>query len=88
MHDLNTIIESFDPGHFGRRKEILEDLSVKARRLGFFPLQISSSDVECFWLRLEANALYKNKRVRIERYDLESTDYVNLLKEVARYETR
>ncbi len=87
MYDLNTTIESFDPGHFGRRKEILEDLSVKARRLGFFPLQISSSDVECFWLRLEANSSHKNTKIRVERYDLECSYYINLLKGVARYET-
>jgi hypothetical protein len=86
--NLIQTIEEFDSGHFARREDILEDLREKARALGFFPLPLTWNDVECFWIRLEPNDSNKGLKIRATRDELEWDRYIEVLKEVARYETR
>lgn len=83
---LIQTIEEFDPGHFARREDILEDLREKARALGFFPLPLKWNDVECFWIRLEPNDSNKGLKIHATRDELEWDRYIEVLKEVARHE--
>jgi hypothetical protein len=85
MNLIHTI-EQFDPGHFGRREEILEDLREKAKALGFFPLSLSWNDVECFWIRLEPNETHKGKKISFQKEYIDDEFVLKLLKDVARYE--
>ncbi len=85
MNLLQTI-EELDPGHFSRREEILEDLRVKAKEIGFFPLQLSFNDIECYWIRLEPNDSHKRKKIYFQREYIDDEYIIELLKEVARYE--
>lgn len=86
MVNLIHTIESFDPGHFTRREDILENLRAKVQQMGFFPLPLSWNDIECFWIRLEPNDSNKGKKISF------TTDYIGdeyaikVMKEVARYE--
>lgn len=84
--NLVQTIEEFDPGHFARREDILADLAIKARTLGFFPLPLSWNDIECFWIRLEPNDSNKDLKIHATRDELEWDSYIEVLKEVARYE--
>lgn len=86
--NLIQTIEEFDPGHFARREDILEDLKTKAREMGFFPLPLSWNDIECYWIRLEPNDSNQGLKIRATRDELEWDSYIEVLKEVARYETR
>ena len=84
--NLIQTIEEFDPGHFTRREDILEDLRTKAREMGFFPLPLSWNDIECFWIRLEPNDSNKGLKVHATRDELEWDSYIKVLKVVARYD--
>lgn len=86
--NLIQTIEEFDPGHFARREDILEDLRTKAREMGFFPLPLSWNDIECFWIRLEPNDSHKGKKISFMREYTGDEYAIRVLKEVARYETR
>lgn len=85
MNLLQTI-EELDPGHFARREDILEDLREKARAMGFFPLQLSWNDIECYWIRLEPNDSHKGKNISFQREYIDDEYIIELLKEVARYD--
>lgn len=84
--NLIQTIEELDPGHFARREDILEDLRVKAREMGFFPLQLSLNDIECFWIRLEPNDAHKGKKISFQREYIDDEYIIEVLKEVARYD--
>ncbi len=84
--NLINIIEEFDPGHFNRREIILEDLRSKLSMMGFFPLPLSSNDIQCFWITLEPNEANKGKKISVDRDSLDWVPYIEALKEVARYE--
>jgi len=84
--NLKKTIESFDPGHFARREDILEDLRTKLRSMGFFPLHLSQNDIDCFWVTLEPNGSYRGKKISVDRDNLDYDQYIDALKEVARYE--
>lgn len=83
--NLIDTIEEFDPGHFNRRRVILEDLRSKLSMMGFFPLLLSWNDVECFWITLEPDEANKGKKITIDRDSLDWKSYVEALKEVAKY---
>ena len=83
---LKQTIEEFDPGHFGRRAEILEDVRKKLRSMGFFPLPLTENDIDCFWVTLETNGWHKDRAVHVSRDELELDGLIEVLKEVARYE--
>lgn len=84
--NLIQTIEQFDPGHFARREDILEDLRVKAREMGFFPLPLSQNDIECFWIRLEPNDSHKGRKIHVSRDELYWDNFIEVVKEVARYD--
>lgn len=84
--NLIQTIEEFDPGHFTRREDILEDLRTKAREMGFFPLPLSWNDIECYWIRLEANESHKGKNISFQKEHIDDEYVIGLLKEVARYD--
>lgn len=87
---LKQTIEQFDPGHFDRRKDILEDLREKVRELGFFPLPLTQNDIDCFWVRLEPNDSHKGLHIHFTKDDLfwlENENTFQIYKDVARYET-
>lgn len=90
MNELCQLIERFDPGHFSRRRDILEDMRKKVRDLGFFPLPLTQNDIECFWIRLEANDLHKGMQISLTREMyldmLDLPDLMNAYKDVARCE--
>jgi hypothetical protein len=82
--------EQIDPGHFAKRHKTLQSVSNELKELGFFPLQISEKDIECYWVRLET--IYKNKHINVtvETFDDISAfpELLESLKKVAKYETR
>jgi hypothetical protein len=89
MSSLIATIEQFDPGHFDRRYEYLLKLSKKVKEMGFFPLQITQKDIECYQVRVEAKdgkalALYVEMVDDMKAFP----DLLKALKEVARYEER
>ena len=84
--NLKQTIEEFDPGHFGRRAEILEGIRKKLRSMGFFPLPLTETDIDCFWVTLETNELHKGRTVTVSRDELEWYNYIEVVKEMARYE--
>ena len=86
--NLKQTIESFDPGHFARREDILEDLRTKLRSMGFFPLHLSQNDIDCFWVTLEPNDLHKGMKISFQEEYTEDEYVLKLLKDVAKYETR
>lgn len=86
MYDIITNIEEFDPGHFARREDILEDLREKARALGFFPLSLTWNDIECFWIRLEPNESNTGKKISFQREFVDDEYYLKILREVAKYD--
>lgn len=86
--NLIQTIEEFDPGHFNRRAVILEDLRTKLCAMGFFPLHLTQNDIECFWVTLEPNDSHKGKVIHMTREELEWDNFIEVVKEVARYETR
>ena len=87
---LIATIEEIDPGHFARREKFLEDLREKARALGFFPLPLSWSDVECFWIRLEPNDSNKGLKIQFTKDTLfeiaEIPSVMKIYRDVARYD--
>lgn len=83
---LIQTIEEFDPGHFARREDILEDLREKVRALGFFPLPLTWNDVECFWIRLEPNESHAGKRISFQREFVDDEYILKILREVAKYD--
>ena len=84
--NLIQTIEELDLGHFGRRELILEDLRKKVKGLGFFPLPLTQNDIECFWIRLEANEMHKSMKISFQKEYTDDEYVLKLLKEVARYE--
>ena len=90
--DLTYTIEEFDPGHFSRRKLYLEKVRKKFQDLGFFPLQVSESDILCYQLTFEdtRGPKYRGTSVTIETLEdvLENPDgqLMNTLKEVFKYD--
>lgn len=88
--NLIQTIEEFDPGHFARREDILEDLRKKVRELGFFPLPLSWSDIECFWIRLEPNDFNKGLKIQFTKdtlFDITAIPSVmKIYKDVAKYD--
>jgi hypothetical protein len=89
MNNLVETIEQFDPGHFTRRYDYLLKVSEQVRSMGFFPLQITQRDIECYWVRVETKC-GKWYSLYVEMvYDMKAfPDLLNALKEVARYEER
>jgi hypothetical protein len=87
--NLISVIEQFDPGHFSRRLDSLQQLSTKVSELGFFPLPISGKDLECFWIRVEAIEEGKYSCISYEMYEdmLGVPSFFERLKKVAKYET-
>jgi hypothetical protein len=89
---LKQTIEQFDPGHFDRRKDILEDLREKVRELGFFPLPLTQNDIECLQLVFEDNRgkKYRGTSITVENLEdvLENPDchFMKTMKYVLRYE--
>lgn len=85
--NLVHIIEETDPGHFSKRLSALKRLSNEARSLGFFPLQITQNDIQCYWIRLESSE-GKHVNLSFELYEdaKSSSNIFKALKEVARYE--
>ena len=86
--NIKQTIEQFDPGHFDRRSVVLEKLRAKAKDLGFFPLPLSQNDVDCYWIGLEPNESHKGKNISFQEEYIDDGIIIDLLKEVARYETR
>ncbi len=86
--NLVQTIEYIDPGHFGRRGAFLENLRKKAKELGFFPLPLTQNDIDCFWIRLEANETHKGMKISFQEEYTDDEYVLNLLKDVAKYETR
>lgn len=88
--NLKQTIESFNPGHFARREDILEDLRTKVRELGFFPLPLSQNDIDCFWVTLEPNDSFKHTKINMSKdiyLDILSLPYLlDIYKEVAKYD--
>lgn len=81
---IKETIEQFDPGHFARREDILEDLRAKVRELGFFPLPLTQNDIDCFWVTLEPNDSHKGMKIHFQKEDL---DYLKYFTGVSKYET-
>jgi len=89
VNSIVGTIEQFDPGHFTRRHDYLLRVSEQVESMGFFPLQITQNDIECYWIRLQTkddNIL----NLTVETIDdmSVSPDQLHTLKEVARYEER
>jgi len=86
MNNVIELIERFDPGHFERRYNKLLSLSKKLEDMGFYPLQITQNDIECYWVRLITDQ-GESLSITVETfYDLEdSPDLLNTLKIVAKY---
>lgn len=85
--NLKQTIEEFDPGHFNNRALILEDLRTKVQNMGFYPLPLSQNDIDCFWITLEASDLHKGKEVTMSTQDLHYDSFIDILKEIAKYES-
>ena len=83
---LIQTIEEFDPGHFARREDILEDLRTKVREMGFFPLPLSWNDIECFWVTLEPNDSHRGRKIHVTKDELYWDNFIEVVKEVARYD--
>lgn len=86
--NLIQTIEELDPGHFARREDILEDLRTKLSEMGFFPLHLTKNDIECFWVTLEPNDSHKGHKIHMTRDGLYWDKFIEVVKEVARYEIR
>jgi hypothetical protein len=80
-------IEEFDPGHFNRRAALLERLRTKAQSMGFHPLPLTQDDIHAYWITLEANELHKGKTINVSTQDLHYDGFIDVLKEIARYES-
>jgi len=89
MNSLVETIEQFDPGHFTRRHDYLLRVSEQVRSMGFFPLQITQNDIECYWIRLQSKS-DKVLNLTVDMIDdmKAFSDLLQTLKEVARYEER
>jgi hypothetical protein len=84
--NLIETIEEIDPGHFARREDILEDLRTKLCEMGFFPLLLTQNDIECFWVTLEPNDSHKGRKIRVTKDELYWDNFIEVVKEVARYD--
>lgn len=85
MNSLIETIERFDPGHFDRRYDYLVKLSKEVKEMGFFPLQITQNDIECYWIRLES---INGKRTIFAPEYLDDCNVIEVIKKVARHEER
>jgi len=89
MINLIQTIEMYDPGHFDRRYNYLLELSEEVRTMGFFPLQITRNDIECYWIRLQTKSNdVLNLSVEMVEDMKVFPDLMKSLKEVAKHETR
>ena len=86
--NIKQTIEELDPGHFARREDILEDLRTKLSEMGFFPLHLTQNDIDCFWVALEPNDSHKGRKIHVTKDELYWDNFIEVVKEVARYETR
>lgn len=86
--NIKQTIEELDPGHFARREDILEDLRTKLSEMGFFPLHLTQNDIDCFWVALEPNDSHKGRKIHVTKEELYWDNFIEVVKEVARYETR
>jgi hypothetical protein len=84
--NLLQTIEELDPGHFARREDILEDLRTKLSVMGFFPLPLTQTDIECFWVTLEPNDSHKGYKIYVNKDELYWDNFIEVVKEVARYD--
>ena len=93
--NLVETIEEFDPGHFTRRESYLLKMRKKFEDLGFFPLQVSESDILCYQLTFDDNRINNRGAVvgtsiTIENLEdvLENPDgqFMKTLREVLRYD--
>lgn len=89
MSSMIATIEQFDPGHFDRRYSYLLKLSEELKGMGFFPLQITQKDIECYQVRVETKC-NREYSLYVEMIDDMKMfpDLLKALKEVARYEER
>ena len=90
MNSLIGLIEKHDPGHFGRRESSLDRLSKCVRDLGFFPLQITRREIECYWIRVEGKEEGKEVPITWEDYEdaIRNEKTMEILKGFCRYEER
>lgn len=86
MNTLIETIERVDPGHFDRRHNYLLKVSKAAEEMGFYPLEITQKDIQCYWIRIETVG-GKGFNLTVEMFDdiKFSPSLLNLLKEVAKY---
>lgn len=86
MNTLIKTIEQFDPGHFDRRHSYLSKVSKAAKAMGFYPLEITQNDIECYWVRIET-VCGKVVNLTVDMFeDIKfSPSLLKLLKEVAKY---
>lgn len=84
--NLVQTIEQLDPGHFGRIGAFLENLRKRAKELGFFPLPLTQNDIECFWIRLEANETHEGMKISFQEEYIDDEYVLKLLKDVAKYD--
>lgn len=84
--NIKQTIEQFDPGHFALREDILEDLRTKLSKMGFFPLPLTQNDIECFWVTLEPNDSHKGRKIHVTKDELYWDNFIEVVKEVARYD--
>lgn len=86
MNTLIETIEQFDPGHFDRRHSYLSKVSKAVEAMGFYPLEITQKDIECYWIRIET-VCGKGFNLTVDMFeDIKfSPSLLNLLKEVAKY---
>jgi len=93
--NLVQTIEEIDPGHFSRRESYLRKMKQKFEDLGFFPLQISESDILCYQLtfddkRINNRGAVVGTSVTVENLEdvLENPDcqLMKTMKDVLRYD--
>lgn len=86
MNTLIETIEQFDSGHFDRRHSYLLKVSRAAEAMGFYPLEITQKDIQCYWIRIETVG-GKGFSLTVDMFeDIKfSPSLLNLLKEVAKY---
>ncbi len=92
---LIATIEELDPGHFDRRKTYLRKVREKFIALGFFPLQISETDVLCYQLTFDDKRINNRGAVIGTSISIENledvienpdTQFMKTIKEVLRYD--
>jgi hypothetical protein len=83
--NINTVLEDIAPGHFSKRELTLKRLKSEWEAIGFFPQEVSHSDIECYWLRFETK---DGKYYSTDVWSPNRTDEytINFMKEHLRYE--